>query len=153
MPERKPNQIARVLAVFTLVAAFLLVIVTIASTDGGDGGGDGGGDDTSSDTAGPTAKGERALDAGVWIVGEGDNLTSIAEQTGIDADRLEELNPEIDPQRLIPGQRVSLRPGAIESTGSDPANSSADGTPSSGTGIGDGGPSATTTDSDGIGTN
>jgi len=33
----------------------------------------------------------------------------IAEKTGVPVERLQELNPELDPQNLIVGQRVKLR--------------------------------------------
>jgi LysM domain len=149
MPQQKPNQLARVVAVAALGVAFLVVIVTIASS-GGDSndGSDSANDGETVENTGPTPKGERALEAGVWIVGEGDTLVSISEETGIDLDELVELNPDIDPQALIEGQRISLRAGtggqdsSSEDTGTEV---DAGDTPSSGTGEGDGGPSGTTT--------
>jgi LysM repeat protein len=107
MPERRSNQFARVLAVVGLIAVFLLVGITIA-TSGGDGG-DGGDDETTVQTKGPTPKGKKAVEAGVWIVREGDTLTQISEQTGIEIDDLVDLNPDADPQALISGQRIALR--------------------------------------------
>ena len=47
------------------------------------------------------------------MVDEGDTLVSISEETGIDLDELVELNPDIDPQALITGQRISLRAGEV----------------------------------------
>jgi LysM domain len=38
-----------------------------------------------------------------------DTLGLIAEQTGVPVERIEELNPELDPQNLIVGQRIRLR--------------------------------------------
>jgi LysM domain len=38
-----------------------------------------------------------------------DTLGLIAEKTGVPVERLQELNPELDPQNLIVGQRVKLR--------------------------------------------
>lgn len=130
MPEQKPNQFARIAAVLTLGVAFIAVIATLA-TSGGEGDKDGEGDATTAD--GPTAKGQRALDKGVWVVGEGDTLVSIAEETGVDLDELIELNPEIDPQVLATGQRISL----TQSLGGD-GSSSGSGTITEGAGIGDG---------------
>ncbi len=46
----------------------------------------------------------------VHVVRAGDNLTTIAEQTGIPVARLLELNPDVDPQALVLGQRIKLRP-------------------------------------------
>ena len=136
MPERKTNYFARVVAVFALLGAFVLVIATIA-TSGGDGDGDGDGDGTeaTAGNTGPTKKGERALEDGVWVVEDGDTLVSISEATGIDLDELVELNSDIDPQALIAGQRISLRsaldadPSPEDSTtsGDDPADEFGDG--------------------------
>jgi LysM repeat protein len=39
----------------------------------------------------------------------GDTPSTIAEKTGVPLDQLEELNPDIDPQQLSPGQRLRLR--------------------------------------------
>jgi LysM repeat protein len=38
-----------------------------------------------------------------------DTLGLIAEQTGVPVERIEELNPDLDPQNLIVGQRIRLR--------------------------------------------
>ena len=107
MPERRTNQIARILAVVGLITVFMLVAITIA-TSGGDSD-DGNDDATTVEKRGPTAKGRKAVEAGVWIVREGDTLTQISEQTGIEIDDLVDLNPDADPQALISGQRINLR--------------------------------------------
>ena len=102
---------ARIIAVVGLVAAFMLVVVVIASSggDSDDGGGGGDGQTTQTEAKGPTAEGRKAVEAGVWIVHEGDTLTQISEQTGIEIDDLVDLNPDADPQALISGQRIALR--------------------------------------------
>lgn len=107
MPQRKSNQIARIVAVVGLVTLFLLVGITIATSGGGSD--DGNGEETTAQTKGPTPKGKKAVEAGVWIVHEGDTLTQISEQTGIEIDDLVALNPDADPQALISGQRIALR--------------------------------------------
>lgn len=119
----------------TLVLAFLVVVVTIATDTGGSGDKSGGGETT--EAGGPTGKGQRAIDKGVWVVGEGDTLVSIAEETGIDLDELVGLNPDIDPQVLSTGQRIALRQGLSEG-GSDSASGSEGTTINEGAGIGDG---------------
>jgi hypothetical protein len=53
MPERKTNHFARVVAVFALLGAFVLVIATVA-TSGGDGNGDGDETETTAVNTGPT---------------------------------------------------------------------------------------------------
>jgi hypothetical protein len=152
MPQQQPNQFARVVAVFALGVAFLLVIITIASSGGDSNDEDSAADADAVENTGPTAKGERALENGVWVVGEGDTLVSISEETGIDLEELVELNPDIDPQALIEGQRISLRQGTVGPDSGDETGTEVDAgdTPSSGTGEGDGGPTGTTNPSIGV---
>jgi hypothetical protein len=112
MPDQKTSQTARVVAVGGLIAAFILVIFVIATSGGGDsGGGESstipGASSTGPDTQDPDVR--KALDKGKWEVKEGDTLTAIADATGIDEDTLITLNPDLDPQALLPGQRVKLR--------------------------------------------
>jgi LysM repeat protein len=112
MPDKGPSQIARVAAVGGLIAAFILVIIVIATSGGGD---SGGGEKTTipgASTEGPDTsshKVQKALQNGKWKVEEGDTLTSIADDTGVDEDTLITLNPDIDPQALQPGQHVKLK--------------------------------------------
>lgn len=44
----------------------------------------------------------------VYVVRAGDNLTLIAERTGVPLARLERLNPSLDAQTLSVGQRLRL---------------------------------------------
>lgn len=138
MTERRPNQIARVLAVLALLAAFALVVATIATSGGGGGEESRGDAEATAAGSGPTREGRKALQEGVWVVREGDTLVAISEATGIDLDELVELNPDIDPQTLSSGQRISLRAGTAggggeatstttTTTGGDPADEFGDG--------------------------
>ena len=43
-----------------------------------------------------------------YTVRGGDNLGAIAERTGVPVDRLQELNPTVDPQALTVGQKLKL---------------------------------------------
>jgi LysM repeat protein len=43
-----------------------------------------------------------------YTVKSGDTPSGIAEKTGISLDKLMELNPDLDPQTLAPGQRLKL---------------------------------------------
>jgi LysM repeat protein len=38
-----------------------------------------------------------------------DTLGLISEKTGVPVERIEALNPELDPQNLIVGQKIKLR--------------------------------------------
>ena len=107
MPDYKPNQFVRAFAVLALVAAFIAVVVVVVATDGGSDGGDGNGAQTRAD--GPSKRGRAAVERGVWIVHSGDTLGKISVKTGIDETTLLQLNPDLDPQALLEGQRIALR--------------------------------------------
>lgn len=106
MPERKPNQLARLIAVLALLGAFAAVAWTIATTGEDNDRGERKGQITTNE---PTPEGERALERGFYVVKEGDTLAQIADNTGLEVDQLEELNPNLDPQTLSPGEKVRLR--------------------------------------------
>jgi LysM repeat protein len=105
MPDYKPNQIVRAFAVMALIAAFILVVLIIATSGGGSGGNDNG----NAQKANVSKAGQRAVQRGVWIVHSGDTLGSISLKTGIDVATLQSLNPDLDPQTLLEGQRIALR--------------------------------------------
>jgi LysM repeat protein len=106
MPDYKPNQIIRAFAVMALIAAFVLVVVIIATSGGGS---DGGNDNGNAQKPSVSKAGQRAVRRGVWIVHSGDTLGSISVKTGIDVTTLQQLNPDLDPQTLLEGQRIALR--------------------------------------------
>jgi LysM repeat protein len=107
MPDYKPNQLVRAFAVMALIAAFIAVVaVVVTSGDGSDGGDGGGAQITSSE---PSKRGRTAVERGVWIVRSGDTLGKISEETDVDVDTLIQLNPDLDPQALLEGQRIALR--------------------------------------------
>jgi LysM repeat protein len=84
------------------------VIVLITATLGGDNGDSGNG--SGSDRAGQ-AKQEK--DDGPtpksYEVQSGDTLTSIARETGVPVAIIVKLNPGVDPQILIAGEKLKLR--------------------------------------------
>ena len=43
------------------------------------------------------------------MVQNGDTLTSIAHKTGVSVARIQALNPGVDPQILISGEKLKLR--------------------------------------------
>lgn len=105
MPDYKPNYLVRAFAVVALVAALVLVVVIIVTSSGGSsngGDGNGGKPDISK-------VGRKAVRKGVWIVRSGDTLGEISVKTGIDESTLLQLNPDLDPQALLEGQRIALR--------------------------------------------
>ncbi len=44
-----------------------------------------------------------------YVVKPGDTPSQIAEETGVPLEQILELNPDLDPQTLSPGQRLRLR--------------------------------------------
>ena len=44
-----------------------------------------------------------------YVVQNGDTLTSIAARTGVPVSRILKLNPGVDPQILISGEKLNLR--------------------------------------------
>lgn len=122
MPERTTRSPARYLAPLALIGfVFVFFVVVTGSAVEGDGN-DGG------DTAGETRERERAneRDGGsedtgttetttrrraprTYTIKAGDTLGAISEQTGVPLERLQELNPELDPQAMVAGQRIKLR--------------------------------------------
>ncbi len=112
------------LVVFAIV--FLIVIV-----------GSLGGDDNSSTAERPTSSSVRQRDRAqtrdrsqttrrrgrprFYVVRAGDNLALIATKTGVTLEQLTALNPSLDPQGLVTGQRVRLRESGTGATGASGA--------------------------------
>jgi len=96
--------------------AVVFLIVVIASLSGGD-------DQSATSSERPAAASERRDtrerdrttqpeqrgNPRFYVVKPGDNLASIAQRTGVSLEELQTLNPELDPQGLVSGQRVRLR--------------------------------------------
>jgi Tfp pilus assembly protein FimV len=96
--------------------AVVFLIVVVASLGGGDG-------DSTPSAERPAAASERRTDRArqqasqsdkrgsprFYTVKPGDNLAAIAQETGVPLEELMTLNPELDPQGLVSGQRVRLR--------------------------------------------
>ena len=109
----------RFLAPVALVAFGLALLVVVSSSNSGDS------DSTPSaserekdrDLGASTKKKKRkskssangTLPTRTYTVQRGDTLGSISEKTGIPVEKLQELNPQIDPQQLTTGQKIKLR--------------------------------------------
>jgi LysM domain len=107
-PRRSP---ARLLAPVALLIAVGAVAYVVSNSTGND---DDGGSDNANRTAEPRPREngrrqERRPQRTFYRVRLNDTLGLIAEQTGVPVERLEALNPELDPQNLIVGQRIRLR--------------------------------------------
>jgi LysM repeat protein len=96
------------------LVAFAVVVAAIVLGSGVLG--DDEGADTSARTSDlPTAT-ERTTTAGrkqrrraTYTIKANDTLSGIAAETGTTVERLQELNPELDPQGLVAGQKIKLR--------------------------------------------
>ena len=114
--SRISTALARVLAVLALAGVAIALFLVISSSIEEDGGdkpkiqrdGNGNGNDNPNrnrSNDGPSRSGP----ARSYIVQPGDSLSLIAEKTGVSLERLQELNPEIDPQLLASGAKLRLR--------------------------------------------
>jgi LysM repeat protein len=133
--DRRRRSPARLLAPIALVAFVFALVAVVAGSDAPEdtGGQDSGGrsadvppsepqagsttgtstDTTSETTAEPqtetTADGEVQPVNDFYTVKTGDTLAGIAESVGVPIERLQELNPELDPQALVSGQKIKLK--------------------------------------------
>jgi len=104
--EKRATAPARVIATIALIVAFLVLVVTIATSLGG------GSEDSGRRTpAGEVTSKRRGGGevAAAYVVQNGDTLTSIARKTGVSVARIQKLNPGVDPQILISGEKLRLR--------------------------------------------
>jgi LysM repeat protein len=99
MVERSP---ARLLAPVALVA-FAAALVLVISTSGGR-------PSSSSSGANSKSAAHSRPTRATYVVKPGDTLSKISLRTGLSVERLEALNPDLDPIALAPGQRIKLRP-------------------------------------------
>jgi LysM repeat protein len=84
------------------------VIIVIAATLGGGDSDDGSG--ASSTPSGHVKQGqEKVRTPKSYVVQSGDTLTSIAHENGVPVARILRLNPGVDPQILISGEKLKLR--------------------------------------------
>jgi LysM repeat protein len=107
--NKRSSAPARLLAVITLVVALVVAVVVISGAlDGGD-----------SNESDRNRNGARSIQGSgspkpskvpaVYVVKSGDTLIGIAHRLGVPVARIEQLNPEVDPQILIAGEKLKLR--------------------------------------------
>lgn len=102
---------ARILAPVALAICAVAVLIVIGGSIGGGDDSSGGGTpaaETSTQSSGATTTTGKRQPA-TYTVKSGDTLGGIAETTGVPVETLQELNPELDPQALIAGQKIQLR--------------------------------------------
>jgi LysM repeat protein len=103
--QKPTTALARVVAFTALVAAFLVVVVVVSNSlkDSGSG-------SVQQTRTGEVSKHRVKIHVpATYVIQNGDTLTAIAHKTGVSVARIEALNPEVDPQILISGQKLKLR--------------------------------------------
>jgi len=104
----------RLLAPISLIAFVLVLLIVIASSGTDEDSGDSGGS-ISQQTEQVSTNGETtttttpAVSGKFYTVKTGDTLAAIAEQVGVSVAQLQELNPALDPQALVSGQKIRIR--------------------------------------------
>ena len=106
--NKKNSLIARILALAALVGA-VAVVVVVVNSETGDDEPRVGKQNRSGGSGGQKKDKEQKPAKKTYVVQEGDTLTVIARENGVPVARIEELNPGVDPQALIPGQELKLR--------------------------------------------
>jgi LysM repeat protein len=95
-----------------LVACGVAVLIVLVGSLAGDDSSSNGttAETEAADTATATTETtKKAPPPATYTVQEGDTLGAIAEKTGVSVETIELLNPEVDPQALIAGQKLKLR--------------------------------------------
>ena len=108
MAGRSP---ARFIAPLALVGVAIALFMVVSSSQEKTGGGTTPGQTSGNEpSASPTAEGKRERKGPRrYRVKAGDTPSSIAEKTGVPLEQILRLNPDLDPQTLAPGQRITLR--------------------------------------------
>ena len=114
MPDqrRRGFRPVHLLAPLALAAVAVAVVVVIENSNVTGGDDDSGGEAVtrqSSYTESTTTPNRQRRLRRNYVVKPGDSFGSIADRFGVSIDRLEQLNPEVDPQALVVGQRIKLR--------------------------------------------
>ena len=85
-----------------------MIVLVAASLGGGGGGGSGGGAEGTVKLGRGSGSGKTHAPKS-YVVKNGDTLSSIAHETGVPVARILRLNPGVDPQILISGEKLRLR--------------------------------------------
>jgi LysM repeat protein len=102
---------ARLLAPLALIACAVAVLAIVLGSGvvGDDGGGTAGTGLSSTADRTTTAEKPKKRTPATYTIKANDTLTGIAEKNGTTVEALLELNPNLDPQGLVAGQKIKLR--------------------------------------------
>jgi len=120
MEKRTRRSPARFLAPLALIAVLVAFLAIVTSSGGGGSGTstDESATTTSAQTSTTTKKKsskakKKAAKTGdaekTYTVQVGDTLGGIADKTGVPLERIEELNPNVDPHAMTTGQEIKLK--------------------------------------------
>ena len=110
MARRSPARFLAPLALVAVIVALFAIVTGSSDPDEGP-------EPNQATEAQPTATPEGERKEGererrprrTYVVRPGDTPSQIAEETGVPLEQILELNPDLDPQTLSPGQRLRLR--------------------------------------------
>jgi LysM repeat protein len=108
MANRRRRSAARLIAPLALLLAAVAVLVVIQASTGS-------GKDSPTEPAQSTSTAQETTQTTQqrirpsYTVKLNDTLERISEKTGVSVARIETLNPDLDPQNLIVGQKIKLR--------------------------------------------
>jgi LysM repeat protein len=105
--SKRSSATARVIAVTALVCG-VVVLLVVVGTSLDSGGGSGKETDKGQVTQGHEKEGKGKVKTD-YVVQNGDTLSSISQETGVSISQIEKLNPGVDPQILISGEKLKLR--------------------------------------------
>ena len=111
MNHRSP---LRFLAPVALIAVIVAIFIVVGSQSGGGGGDDGskagnGTELTAEQKKRKRERRERRESRKTYTVRAGDSLDAIAITVKVPKETLQQLNPDLDPQALQPGQKIRIR--------------------------------------------
>lgn len=92
-----------------LAAAFVVLIVVVSAALNADSESGGSGKAHAQHVhQNKEPEGQKKVPA-TYVIKSGDTLTAIAHATGVSVAKIEQLNPEVDPQILIAGEKLKLK--------------------------------------------
>jgi LysM repeat protein len=109
MAARSPARFLAPLALLGFVVALLIVVSHSTGGSSGTGAKTTQGVPAASPAKGATGKKPSSKGPRFYRVKAGDTPTSIAAKTGVSLTQIQQLNPNLDPQTLNPGERIKLR--------------------------------------------
>jgi hypothetical protein len=110
MPDQAETNSARILAPLALAVCTIAVFAVLFTSGGENENTDRGAEEQRAGSkSGKKRRASRRFSGPTYTVKTGDTLAGIARKTGLSTEKLQELNPQLDPQALVSGQKIKLR--------------------------------------------